>query len=66
MILSFAGLGRGRQTLTLAAQDLQDFADKTLPLVRISLLIGAIQRVLRFVSESYFTKAIENFFLVFA
>ena len=37
--------------------------DKTLRLVRISLLIIAIQRVLRFFSESYSIKAIENFFL---
>ena len=62
MILSFAGLGRGRQTLTLAAQDLQDFADKTLPLVRISLLIGAIQRVLRFVSGKLFYKSNRKLF----
>ena len=39
---------------------MQDFVDKTLRLVRISLLISAIQRVLRFFSESYFIKAIEN------
>ena len=44
----------------------QDFLDKTLRLVRISLLISAIQRVLRFFSGSYFKKAIENFYLVFA
>ena len=44
----------------------QDFVDKTLRLVRISLLISAIQRVLRFSRESYFIKAIENFFPVFA
>ena len=31
-----------------------------------SFLISAIQRVLRFLSESYFLKAIENFFPVFA
>ena len=43
-----------------------DFVDKTLRLVRISLLISAIQRVLRFSRESYFMKAIENFFPVFA
>ena len=42
---------------------MQDFVDKTLRLVRISLLISAIQRVLRFFSGSYFKKAIENFFL---
>ena len=38
----------------VGCQDLQDFVDKTLPLVRISLLIGAIQRVLRFVSGKLF------------
>ena len=46
---------------------MQDFVDKFLRLVRISLLISAIQRVLRFFPrESYFIKAIENFFPVFA
>ena len=40
--------------------------DKILRLVRISLLISAIQKVLRFFRESYFIKAIENFFPVFA
>ena len=41
----------------------QDFVDKTLRLVRISLLISAMQRVFR---ESYFIKEKENFFPVFA
>ena len=45
---------------------MQDFVDKTLRLVRISLLISAIQSVLRFFSEIYFIKAIENFVPVFA
>ena len=45
---------------------MQGFVDKTLRLVRISLLISAIQRVLRFFSEIYFIKAIENFVPVFA
>ena len=40
--------------------------DKTLRLARISLLISAIQRVLRFFSGIYFIKAIKNFFPVFA
>ena len=42
---------------------MQDFSDKTLRLESISLLISA---VLRFSRESYFIKAIENFFPVFA
>ena len=40
---------------------------KTSRLVRISLLINALnKRVLLFSRESYFIKAIENFFPVFA
>ena len=43
------------------------FVYKTLRLVRISLLINALnKRVLLFSGESYFIKAIENFFPVFA
>ena len=42
---------------------MQDFSDKTLRLESISLLISA---VLRFSRESYFIKAIENFFPAFA
>ena len=42
------------------------FVYKTLRLVRISLLISALnKRVLLFPLESYFIKAIENFFPVF-
>ena len=45
----------------------QDFVDKILRLVRISLLISALQKSFAFFSrESYFIKAIENFFPVFA
>ena len=43
-----------------------DNVDKTLRLVRISLLISAIQRVLHFVLGKLFLKAIENVFPVFA
>ena len=40
---------------------------RTSPLVRISLLINALnKKVLLFSEESYFIKAIENFFPVFA
>ena len=43
------------------------FVYKTSRLVRISLLINALnKRVLLFSEESYFIKAIENFFPVFA
>ena len=43
------------------------FVYKTLRLVRISLLINALnKRVLLFSGKSYFIKAIENFFPVFA
>ena len=66
MIFSFAGLARGRQTLTWAAHDLQDFVDKTLRLVRTFLLISAIQRVLRFVLEKLFYKSNRKLFSVFA
>ena len=62
MILSFAGLERGRQTLIWAVQDLQDFVDKTLRVVRISLLISAIQRVLRSVSGKLFYKSNRKLF----
>ena len=41
---------------------MQDFVDKTLRLVRISLLISTIQRVLRFFSESYFRKSNRKLF----
>ena len=61
-ILLFAGLERGRQTLIWAVQDLQDFVDKTLRLVRIFLLISAIQRVLRFVSGKLFYKSNRKLF----
>ena len=44
----------------------RDFVDKNLRLLRISLLISAIQRVLHFSREIYLIKAIENFFPVFA
>ena len=40
----------------------QDFVDKTLRLVRISLLIGAIQRVLRFFSRNLFCKSNRKLF----
>ena len=40
----------------------QDFVDKTLRLVRISLLISAIQRILRFFSGKLFYKSNRNFF----
>ena len=46
----------------VGCQDLQDFVDKTLPLVRISLLICAIQRVLRFVSGKLFYKSNRKLF----
>ena len=36
---------------------MQDLVDKTLRLVRISLLINAIQRVLRFLSGNLFYKS---------
>ena len=62
MILSFAGLERGRQTLIWAVPDLQDFVDKTLRVVRISLLISAIQRVLRSVSGKLFYKSNRKLF----
>ena len=42
---------------------MQEFSDKTLRLESSSLLISA---VLRFSRESYFIKAIENIFPVFA
>ena len=41
---------------------MQDFVDKTLWLVRISLLISAIQRVLRFVSGKLFYKSNRKLF----
>ena len=40
----------------------QDFVDKTLRLVRISLLISSIQRVLRFVSGKLFYKSNRKLF----
>ena len=44
----------------------QDFVDQTLRVVRISLLIIALQRGCVFPREIYFIKAIENFFPVCA
>ena len=52
---------------TLLYTNRTSFAYKTSRLVRISLLINALnKRVLLFSEESYFIKAIENFFPVFA